>query len=167
MLLVRRPLSVGNVCNLASFSYHRTLAYVRIPLLVSVAKVLRDSMITHWEYSEDLLEARQSPDKQFGSGYPSDPVCQSWLERNCEALFGYSDAVRFSWAPIKKALCGGSSSVVVQVDFSVDDDEDQIELNLRKHSLKRQRDNLLGFLKSKRSPFPYFENKKLRVVSKL
>jgi ribonuclease H2 subunit A len=124
-------------------------------------------MISNWEYSESMLESRQSSDKQFGSGYPSDPVCQAWLERNREMLFGFSDTVRFSWAPIKKALCGDSSSAVVQVEFSLDDDDDEQELRLRKHSLKRQRDNLLGFLKSKRSPFPYFEHKKLRVVSKL
>lgn len=124
-------------------------------------------MINNWKYSEALLEARQSPDKGFGSGYPSDPVCQAWLERNRDFLFGFSDSVRFSWAPIKKALCGASSSTIVQVEFPVDDDDDHQELQLRKHTLKRQRDNLLGFLKSKRSPFPYFEHKKLKVVSKL
>lgn len=34
-------------------------------------------------------------DGQTGSGYPSDPTCQKWLQDNVDRVFGYPDNVRY------------------------------------------------------------------------
>jgi ribonuclease H2 subunit A len=121
----------------------------------------------NWQFSEKSIEALPTADNRFGSGYPSDPTCQGWLERNRDAVFGYSDVVRFSWAPIKKALGDNNSSSVAQVEFAADLENDDREHSINRKRPKRQRDNLLGFLRNKRKPFPYFQRKKLQSVSKL
>ena len=33
-------------------------------------------------------------DGETGSGYPSDPTCQKWLQENTDRVFGYPDNVR-------------------------------------------------------------------------
>jgi ribonuclease H2 subunit A len=133
-----------------------------------VAKVLRDALMQNWQFSEASIEALPSRDKKmFGSGYPSDPTCQSWLERNRDAVFGHSDVVRFSWAPIKKALGDKTSSSAVRVEFAADLESDDQEHSINKKSLKRQQDSLLGFIQNKRKPFPYFQRKKFQSVTKL
>jgi len=39
-----------------------------------------------------------------GSGYPSDPATKLWVETFFDPVFGWSNVVRFSWAPAQKAL---------------------------------------------------------------
>lgn len=56
-----------------------------------VAKVTRDRLL-----KEETGEC--------GSGYPSDPVTQKWLRKNCDPIWGLPRSVRHSWAPIQNIL---------------------------------------------------------------
>lgn len=73
----------------------------------AVAKESRDTLIANWKWTETSYEPKDG--LNFGSGYPSDPKCTTWMENNLnvDAPFGYPDFVRFSWGPAKKALKGG------------------------------------------------------------
>lgn len=151
---------------------------------LTVAKVLRDALLANWEFSEP--RRGRSGSRLFGSGYPSDPTCQAWLQQNKDPVFGYCDLVRFSWAPIKKVLQGnnangsakgsGSSltdpSNVARVEFAADHDDDTWEPRAGKGNtsaiaMKRQRDQLHHFLQNKRKPFPYFQRCKLEHIAKI
>jgi ribonuclease H2 subunit A len=129
-----------------------------------VAKVVRDRVMEHWAYSEDLLQVTEHP---LGSGYPSDPTTKAWMaaNRHCP-VFGYPDLVRFSWNPTKKAL--DPSEDVVQVIFAADleEEDEQGEYSL---SLKRQSEQMSVFLgaKKKAKRYPYFQRNKLERVTKL
>lgn len=118
-------------------------------------------MIENWKYSEPYLEAS----RDFGSGYPSDPICKKWMADNLACkVFGFPDVVRFSWAPAKKALEMGAFAVA----FEADEDDDEEASN----SLKKQQEQMSIFLgkqpaKHKRKRYPYFERKKLQVVMEL
>lgn len=57
------------------------------------AKVTRDDILSSFEF----VEKGAVCDKDFGSGYPSDPFTVSWLERNFHPFFGFPSVVRFSW----------------------------------------------------------------------
>ena len=39
-------------------------------------------------------------DRNWGSGYPADPVTKKWLQNNFDPVFGFPNIVRFSWATI-------------------------------------------------------------------
>lgn len=54
-----------------------------------VAKVIRDLRLKSWEFKEDI-----QIEKNYGSGYPSDPLTQSWLRQNIDPVFGMT-AVNF------------------------------------------------------------------------
>ena len=60
------------------------------------AKVIRDESLRRWVFEERGLD-----DRDFGSGYPSDPACVAWLRRNAHAVFGFPALARFSWQPAK------------------------------------------------------------------
>ncbi|KAH8677744.1 ribonuclease HII [Xylariales sp. PMI_506] len=87
------------------------------------AKVTRDAAL------EALYEVR-SADREtgtgkeetmaWGSGYPSDARCVTWLKRNMHPVFGWGPECRFSWGTAKDMLeeKGG-----VKVDWPVDEDE--------------------------------------------
>lgn len=59
------------------------------------AKVTRDHALKVWE-CEELADV--SHNKDFGSGYPSDPVTKQFLKDNCDPVFGFPNLVRFSWS---------------------------------------------------------------------
>jgi len=63
------------------------------------AKVVRDESLRRWVFAE-----RGINDREFGSGYPSDPQCVEWMKRNAHAVFGFPEICRFSWAPAKQRL---------------------------------------------------------------
>ena len=123
-----------------------------------VAKVLRDHLMAGWQFSEGPSFPASY---EFGSGYPSDPVCKKWMEdhQSCP-VFGFSDVVRFSWNPTKKALEEKAASVLFLADEDPEDGENQV-LNV-----KRQREQMSSFLgKNKRvKRVPYFERRKIRVI---
>ena len=47
-----------------------------------------------------LIEKLDIQDKDYGSGNPSDPFTQKWLNKNYDNIFGYGREVRFSWKTI-------------------------------------------------------------------
>lgn len=79
------------------------------------AKVTRDSALKDWKFKENLVV------KDYGSGYPGDPLTKKFLDANINNVFGFVKLVRFSWstAAVKvKKMC-------VQVKWSdLDDDGD-------------------------------------------
>ncbi|ORY63983.1 ribonuclease H-like domain-containing protein [Pseudomassariella vexata] len=91
------------------------------------AKVTRDAAL------EVLYEARAGDEetgdenggkkgesKTWGSGYPSDARCTSWLRRNMHPVFGWGPECRFSWGTAKDMLEGKGG---VKVDWPADEDE--------------------------------------------
>ena len=92
-----------------------------------MAKESRDTIIENWKWTEKPnYEPQKSND--FGSGYPGDPKCKTWLENNCSSngVFGFPDFVRFSWAPSKNALKeeGEKNGLVVKWEADEDEEDD-------------------------------------------
>ena len=46
----------------------------------------------------------------WGSGYPSDSRCSTWLKQNMDPVFGWGHECRFSWSTAKDMLEGHGSS---------------------------------------------------------
>ncbi|RJE19283.1 hypothetical protein PHISCL_08387 [Aspergillus sclerotialis] len=61
-----------------------------------------------------------APADSWGSGYPSDSKCVSWLRQNMDPVFGWGAECRFSWGTAKEMLemKGGT-----RVDWPVDEDQ--------------------------------------------
>ena len=125
-----------------------------------MAKVVRDRMVENWKFSEQI-----AAEPNFGSGYPSDPLCKKWMEENqsCK-IFGFPDVVRFSWGPAKKALEGSATKVVFAAD--VDEDENA-DMAIGRKRQQEQMSAFLGRADAKRKRLPFFERKKLLAVTKL
>lgn len=67
------------------------------------AKVTRDMVLD--EASKLLIPTTQDISvKGWGSGYPSDARCITWLKGNMDPLFGWSGECRFSWGTAKDLL---------------------------------------------------------------
>jgi ribonuclease H2 subunit A len=64
-----------------------------------VAKVNRDHIISDWVFKEAFDFKRD-----FGCGYPSDPLTKKWLARTVDPVFGFPSLVRFSWKTTKTLL---------------------------------------------------------------
>lgn len=65
------------------------------------------------------LEATE-PD--WGSGYPSDVRCTSWLRRNMNPVFGWGTECRFSWGTVKDLLEKKDMAAVIDWPEGGDDD---------------------------------------------
>ncbi|KAK2066094.1 ribonuclease HII [Colletotrichum caudatum] len=83
------------------------------------AKVTRDAAL------EVLYKAR-APDSAeegmaWGSGYPSDARCVSWMKSNMHPVFGWGPECRFSWGTAKDMLEGKGC---LKVDWPAEDDGD-------------------------------------------
>ncbi|KAG6003720.1 hypothetical protein E4U21_001773 [Claviceps maximensis] len=81
------------------------------------AKVTRDAAL------EQLYRARDenSDEAEWGSGYPSDARCVSWMKRNMHPVFGWGPECRFSWGTAKDMLDGKAGAV--KVDWPAEEDE--------------------------------------------
>jgi len=90
-----------------------------------VAKESRDTIIENWKYTEEPNYEPKNGNV-FGSGYPSDPKCKTWLGSNCnvDVPFGYPDFVRFSWAPSKNALKDHGENSGHMIKWEADEDEE-------------------------------------------
>jgi ribonuclease H2 subunit A len=97
------------------------------------AKVTRDAAL------EVLYEnlVNQSGDKKegemdgteedsWGSGYPSDSRCTSWLKRNMDPVFGWGSECRFSWGTAKDML--DAKGVAAKVDWPAEEDDEMMRL---------------------------------------
>ncbi|KAB8228703.1 ribonuclease H-like domain-containing protein [Aspergillus alliaceus] len=92
------------------------------------AKVTRDIALELCQ--EDVLEAQRSDThsqatntNRWGSGYPSDSKCVSWLRRNMDPIFGWGNECRFSWGTAKEVLEMKSG---VKVDWPLDQENAQL-----------------------------------------
>jgi len=77
-----------------------------------VAKESRDAIVSNWKWTEMLNGYTPQNGHEFGSGYPSDPKCVSWMKSECnvDTPFGFPDFVRFSWGPTRKLLGDGPTA---------------------------------------------------------
>lgn len=73
---------------------------------------------------EEGLEVDESPaapsGMAWGSGYPSDARCVSWLKSNMHPVFGWGPECRFSWGTAKDMIEANGAGV--KVDWPADDD---------------------------------------------
>lgn len=76
------------------------------------AKVTRDACVDGWTF-EELIEEDENAarnarnenwNREFGSGYPSDPKTQIWVKNSLDPTFGFPSIVRFSWTTVKVIL---------------------------------------------------------------
>ncbi|KAJ3361017.1 Ribonuclease H2 subunit A [Allomyces javanicus] len=88
-----------------------------------VAKVTRDYYLSQWQFAETALA--NVVDRDWGSGYPSDPNTVKWLKRNLDPVFGWPGIIRFSWSTAENLL---KEDVVVD-DWPIDREE-------RAHAIK-------------------------------
>lgn len=149
-------------------------------------------MLEGWKFSEPgLNELCGGKEHDFGSGYPSDPKCKAWMNESLhDCVFGYSDFVRFSWAPTKARLMPGdeqqpndetSSSAEsttaarmaavqpVSVVFAADLDEEEMERMQSRKGLSAfldaDKSTTISSGHKKRKRSSYFKSRKLQVVS--
>lgn len=81
------------------------------------AKVTRDHALLTWTFKE----GHEITYKEFGSGYPADPVTKKFLADNYDMVFGYPQLVRFSWSTVPKIL--KEQAYHVEIEESSDDEQ--------------------------------------------
>jgi len=79
------------------------------------AKVTRDHALRDWAFEGGL-----APGREFGSGYPGDPLTKAWLSEHMENVFGYPSIVRFSWGTTKQIL----DTSAARVEWEADEEEE-------------------------------------------
>jgi ribonuclease H2 subunit A len=65
-------------------------------------------------------------EESWGSGYPSDAKCTSWLKRNMDPVFGWGSECRFSWGTAKDML--DQKGLAAKVDWPIEEDEETTRL---------------------------------------
>ena len=86
------------------------------------AKVTRDAAL---EVCYEAYEAGKTSAEGWGSGYPGDARCSSWLRNNMDPLFGWGAECRFSWSTAKDML---DAKGEVNVRWPAPDDGDNMKL---------------------------------------
>ncbi|KAM0330712.1 hypothetical protein ACHAQA_003664 [Verticillium albo-atrum] len=107
------------------------------------AKVTRDAAL------EVLFEAHQAAKgketegegMEWGSGYPSDARCVTWLRGNMHPVFGWGPECRFSWGTAKDML---DSKGGVKVEWPVDESEEANRMTDYFIASDREKDDELG-----------------------
>ena len=99
------------------------------------AKVTRDAAlevlyesykIQPEEMTGTKVYAKAAEEASWGSGYPSDARCTSWLRRNMDPVFGWGSECRFSWGTAKDMLDLKGASA--KVDWPIEEDEETTRL---------------------------------------
>jgi ribonuclease H2 subunit A len=95
-----------------------------------VAKVTRDvSCETLLEAHNKQKSASASEDEStWGSGYPSDARCVSWLKAAIDPVWGYGSECRFSWGTVKDVL-EQRAGPAIRTDWPADDDDENMKLS--------------------------------------
>lgn len=65
---------------------------------------------------------KAAAEDSWGSGYPSDARCTSWLKRNMDPVFGWGPECRFSWGTAKDML--DAKGVAAKVEWPINEDEE-------------------------------------------
>lgn len=92
-------------------------------------EVLYESLVKRSEKKEDEDEemTESKPEEEsWGSGYPSDGRCTSWLKRNMDPVFGWGSECRFSWGTAKDML--DVKGAAAKVDWPVEEDDETMRL---------------------------------------
>lgn len=90
------------------------------------AKVTRDACleVLHRRHvaqdGEEEEESASTAGMGWGSGYPSDARCVSWLKANMHPVFGWGPECRFSWGTAKDMIEAKGNGV--KVEWPVEDD---------------------------------------------
>ena len=71
-------------------------------------------------------EGAKSEGMKWGSGYPSDARCVSWMRSNMHPVFGWGPECRFSWGTAKDMLEAKGSGI--KVDWPEEDDNETSRL---------------------------------------
>ena len=96
-----------------------------------IAKVTRDKAIENIDF----------PDKNLGSGYPSDCYTVNWLEKNYDEIFGYPDFIRFSWGTVKNKFKKKKNNVEWE-NYIDKNDENENKAKKEKDKNKNEDNNL-------------------------
>ena len=111
-------------------------------------EVLYESYISKPEKNEDTdmsgttVEAKIAEEESWGSGYPSDTRCTSWLKRNMDPVFGWGSECRFSWGTAKDML--DIKGIAAKVDWPVEEDDETTKLTDFFSAEKEQDSDELG-----------------------
>jgi len=76
--------------------------------------------------SEKAIKTKVTEEQSWGSGYPGDARCISWLKRNMDPVFGWGSECRFSWGTAKDML--DSKGAAAGVDWPIEEDEETTRL---------------------------------------
>ena len=88
------------------------------------AKVTRDAAL---EVLYTAYAGEQGGEVAWGSGYPSDARCTTWLRANMHPVFGWGNEARFSWGTAKEMLEVKSAPCAVAWP-EADDEDDNMKL---------------------------------------
>ncbi|KAF0330866.1 ribonuclease HII [Colletotrichum asianum] len=83
------------------------------------AKVTRDAALEVLYRARAPESAEAEEGMAWGSGYPSDQRCVTWMRGNMHPVFGWGPECRFSWGTAKDMLEAKGS---LKVEWPVDDD---------------------------------------------
>jgi ribonuclease H len=79
----------------------------------------------------------------WGSGYPSDARCTTWLKRNMDPLFGWGPECRFSWGTAKELL--ENKGMAARVQWPDPRDEEGGRLDDYFGAAEKKEDELAGW----------------------
>jgi len=111
-------------------------------------EVLYESYVSRPEMNEDTdmssttVEAKIAEEESWGSGYPSDTRCTSWLKRNMDPVFGWGSECRFSWGTAKDML--DIKGIAAKVDWPIEEDDETTRLTDFFSAEKEQDSDELG-----------------------
>jgi hypothetical protein len=145
-----------------------------------VAKVVRDATMRnytvaergiiadhngHDDHDDDVGDQHNSKNdgrSLWGCGYPSDPLCKTWVDQHVDNVFGFPEIVRFSWAPAKKLLVEKAHAVMFAADNDDDNAEEDEQYQLGR---KRQQQQMKEFLSTEPKRLPYFQRRGIRPIA--
>lgn len=101
------------------------------------AKVTRDAALevlyeNHVNLSAQMDDAQmhgagdRAEEDSWGSGYPSDARCTTWLKKNMDPIFGWGSECRFSWGTVKDMM--DAKGAAAKVDWPVEEDDESTRL---------------------------------------
>ncbi|KIW37893.1 ribonuclease HII [Exophiala oligosperma] len=97
-----------------------------------VAKVTRDVSCETLleEYVRAVGPSSEHDDQEvtWGSGYPSDARCVSWMKAAIDPVWGFGNECRFSWGTVKDML-EQKGGVAKRTDWPEDDEGDNMRLS--------------------------------------
>ena len=70
---------------------------MQLIFFIDLHLVSRDKCLKDWQFYESRGEEGIEISKEWGSGYPADPVTKKFLRENVDEVFGFPSIVRLSW----------------------------------------------------------------------